>query len=932
MPITLANASFRYVMSEGGENLHFIDRATGIDYAERSPCASVKKEGADHPVTSASCKGDLLTLEFGAVGASAVVRTKIEPRYLVLEVVAFTGTDVEELTFANVALRLTGTLRDPFAACALALNLRTNVHELPGPMSRLRAMCYPQFGFAGAATAIIACPIGAMRSVMQEVVSASPDLPHSPIGGPWALDADVNRGSYLFNFENLSEATVDGWIGLARSLGINQIDFHGGTSFRFGDCFPNPETYPEGFASLKRVIDRLHGAGIKAGLHTYAFFIDKKCPWVTPVPDPRLAKDATFTLKARVSANSGEVPVAESMERMSAVTGFFVRNSNTVQIDDELITYEAVAKDGRHAFLKCTRGANGTKPMGHKPGAKVHHLKECFGLFVPDPETTLFGEVAQRAADAFNECGFDMTYMDALDGEDILGGGENAWHYGSRYVFEFFRRIKRPALFEASTFHHHLWFVRSRIGAWDHPSRSHKKFIDIHVAANEQQKRMFLPTHLGWWAIKVDQGHQSDPTFADDIEYLCCKALGTDSGFSIMGINPGNVDRPIYRRLSAITQRYEELRHGKRFDESVKAKLREPGAGFTLVQKDDGGWTFAPVHHDRHRVEGLDGWSGRWTVQNPFHRQPARLRIEALRSAEPYDSPEAIEIADFSDPSSFADREAAEGIVAELAATRDERHPDWACGRYAARNTRSLAESSAQEAKFSPTEHGVREPGKTEPLWAKAGRAFDPPLDLSGHEALGVWICGDGRGEVLNFQLRCPEHVVAGIGEHYVLVDFTGWRYVTLIEPEGERADRYAWPYSGHVYSIYREGITYGQIRSLSLWYNDVRPGMSVSCTISPIHALPLVKAKLENPTISSAGKRIVFPVEMESGWYLEYNSFEDCILYNGQGDPVQNVTPQGEAPLLAERDNEVRFSCETHDGVIPRAYVTVMSRGNALT
>ena len=39
------------------------------------------------------------------------------------------------------------------------------------------------------------------------------------------------------------------------------------------------------------------GLGIAAGLHTYAFFIAKDCPWVTPVPDPaRRAPCAVFRL------------------------------------------------------------------------------------------------------------------------------------------------------------------------------------------------------------------------------------------------------------------------------------------------------------------------------------------------------------------------------------------------------------------------------------------------------------------------------------------------------------------------------------------------------------------------------------------------------------------------------------------------------------
>ena len=61
------------------------------------------------------------------------------------------------------------------------------------------------------------------------------------------------------------------------------------------------------------------------------------------------------------------------------------------------------------------------------------------------------------------------------------------------------------------------------MGAWDHPSRSHKRFIDIHCQANAALRRQFLPGHLGWWAVKTWTGPQGEPTFADDIEYLCGK-------------------------------------------------------------------------------------------------------------------------------------------------------------------------------------------------------------------------------------------------------------------------------------------------------------------------------------------------------------------------------------------------------------------------
>ena len=224
---------------------------------------------------------------------------------------------------------------------------------------------------------------------------------------------------------------------------------------------------------------------------------------------------------------------------------------------DELITYTGVRTEAPWGFTGCERGAHGTKASAHGGGAEVGHLKECFGLFVPDPETTLFGEVAGKAAETANTCGFDMTYMDALDGEDILGGGEWGWHYGSKYVFEFYDRVDHPVLFEASTFHHHIWWVRSRYGAWDYPFRSDKRFIDTHVESNRGAARMFLPANLGWWSIKTWNGVNFEPSFRDNIEYLCCKALGSDTGLSIMGINPETMKRAVFKRLGGIISTYE---------------------------------------------------------------------------------------------------------------------------------------------------------------------------------------------------------------------------------------------------------------------------------------------------------------------------------------------------------------------------------------
>ncbi len=903
---------FRCEIADDGGNLHFVDKQSGKDYAAaaaQSRFARVRKAGREHPASAVRASAGRLSVTFGDSGVRAVLQATTHEHYLVLEVVGVEGDGVEELVFVDVPLSLRGALDEPFAACALALNLKTNVAELPRVGSRLRAMCYPRFGMVGAQVALVACPQAVFRETLQDAVLEAPELPHSPLGGPWALGQRMNQGSYLFNFDGITEKNAPDWIKLVLSLGMDQIDFHGGHSFRFGDCRPNPSLYPQGYADLKKAIDKLHDAGIAAGLHTYAFFIAKDCPWVTPVPDPRLASDAVFLLAEDLPPQANTVRVAESTEKMSAITGFFVRNSVTLRIDNELITYTGASKQSPFGFTGCQRGACGTKVAAHAKGAKVHHLKECFGLFVPDPDSTLFTEVAAKTAETFNACGFDMIYFDALDGEDILGGGENAWHYGSMFVFEVFKRLKKPVLMEMSTFHHHLWFVRSRYCAWDHPTRSHKKFIDMHCADNENNRRMLMPGELGWWALKSWSGPQGEPTFSDDIEYLMAKALATDTGFALMGIDPRTATSvPALPGLAAIVKRYEDLRHSGKVPEPIKAQLRVPGAEFTLVGGLPGTWQFVPVDYAKHRVEDAAGPSNTWRSVNKFDPQPLRLRIEALMGAAGYDSAGSVTVIEFQSPNEFPDRASQSGVSAEIKPSQDLVKTGKTSGFFTATSTHT-----------TPTA-----------AWTKVEKRFSPPLNLSAQQALGLWIHGDGQGQMLNVQLRSPSHVVAGIGDHYIPVDFTGWRYFELIEPEGARHAQYQWPY-GDIYSIYRESVSFAHVESLSLWYNNLSPGKKATCYLSPIKAVPLMPTKLIRPSIAVGGTTLTLPVEIESGQYLELQGPTDCKLHGPQGQMLRDVKPEGQVPILASGANEVRFQCGSPPGLRARAYVTVITQGKPL-
>lgn len=915
---TIETSHLTWVFGADAVTHRFADRVSGTDFrspAATQPFARILQEGAWKPGTSAQLENGRITLVFGA-DARAVLEIQGHGEYFTAEVLSLEGKGVTELVFLDVPLTLTPTPEDAFACTALALNLETNVPALPGPANRIEAHAYARFGFKGAKVAIAACPSARMRELLKVVVrEAGPDVPQSDIGGPWAWDAEINRGSYLFDFGTLTEETVDSWIACVQSLGMNQIDFHTGTSLRFGDFTPNPKLFPKGRESVKAVIDKLHAAGISAGLHTYAFFIAKDSPYITPVPDPRLGKDAEFTLASDLSAEATETPVLESTEKMSALTGFFVQNSATLQIEDELIEYKQVRKTEPYGFVECKRGACGTKVSAHPRGAKVHHLRECFGLFTPGAESTLLAEVAANTADTFNDCGFDMIYQDALDGEGVLAGGEWGWYYGSKFVFEIAKRLKRPALFEMSTFHHHLWYVRARMGAWDACLRDHKRYVDVHVTSNQSMWNTYLPMNLGWWAVKTwEEGPwvtQIEPTFPEDIEYLMAKGLANGMGFSLMGVNPDTITKtPAFQRLAPIFREYETLRHAHSVPESIQARLREPRACFTLTHGSQGEAKFAPVDVLKHKVSGLEENASRWTLNNRFEAQPLRVRIEALMMVQPFGVPEGAVADDFQGTAPVI--HTAEGVTASFSAEDlPEGAPDGAGPwlRYRASSQRAEA------------------PG----AWSQVERSFEPPKNWAGTPGVGLWVKGDGQAALLNVQLRSPEHTVyRGFGDHYIKLDFTGWRYFELVEPDSDRIEDHQWPYSG-AYGIYREFVDFNEVSSLSFWYNDLPPGKESSCVLSAPRVLPLVKGKIIRPSLKTGEVSMRFPVEIESGQYLEYNGTGPAVVYGIKGEKLQEVTLEGNVPVLGPGENTLEFQCENAGGIRPRARVTVLVQGAPL-
>ena len=948
MTIRIKNRHFEWRINDNGTNAGFYDIATGQDHliaSPVSPAAYILKNGWRADATKARMDDGVIEYTFGRNVAKAKIRARVEDDYVVFTVLSVEG-DVDELDFINIPTDLKDIADEPFSATSIALGLKSNVEDLPGPQSFLWTAAYKRFGFEGAETGLVACSFAEMREALKAMVGAALGVPHSPNCGPWAMDSKLPTYSNIMNAP--TPQNVDEWIDLCHRLGLKAIEFNG--TLDYGSYRPRPDIFPNGYEDVRKLVKRFNDAGIVCGLHTMSFSIAKNCTWVTPVPDPRLAKEGTYTLASNLTTDMTDIPLVEDPSDLPPRIDYFIRRSMTLQIDDELIEYTAIKTEAPYAVLKCKRGACGTEPATHMEGAPVYHLKECWGCFVPDGETSLFTEVADKISTAVNECGFDFVYLDGLDGAHVIGGEDARWHYGAKFTFEVFRGLKRPIMMEMATFHHHLWYVRSCMQAWDHAVRDHKTFTDLHAYSNGFARKMFLPLHLGWVGLFPWCGQQNDPTFWDGVEYLWSKALATDAHLTLQMVTPHSLSNGAWlRELAPRIWTYEELRRVKYFDETIKARLAKAGDEFRLCQNGDG-WGFEPIQAERHQIDDLESRSNIWNFTNKFATQPLALRIQSLPTLAEYDAEDAIELIDFKavdddGNTSFIDPgdkitirnsgklyiypSAAPGMTGGIKAVESD-GPVKNGGLFSVSRSYSdgLVLSSSLDDRYSLYDHFERMFKEREASWLYRHIDFEEK-DLSKHQGFGLWIKGDGKGEVLDFAPICKTHGI--YSQHYfVTIDFTGWRYVELLTPSTAEYEKQSWPFALGGYTLYRGQFNYARTLGFDIWCGGVAKGDTVECLLSPIKALPQIPQPIVNPVIAISGRQIVFPVSLEAGQYLEYYGGQTAKLYAGNGDLLCEVKPEGVLPEIAAGENTVSFQCQA-EKQRPHARVTLFTKNGAL-
>ena len=909
-PVVLENAFVRMVFSGGAGLTEFIDRRSGKNHAADStaPVFLAERGGSRVPAVQVEwIDAHSLLVHFADPAVTAMLRVMVYPHYFTLGVARLTGIGVDRLQLCRLTLDLRESIGqllnvawgEGFGACVLALNDRTHSYGGRYSGAALEARAYEEFGIEGAKIAVIGGPQECLLDIIEEV-QMEQGLPHLTVDGTWVKRSPGRFYSYLMT-HGLTEANVDEVIEFAKG-GFGCIEilnwWHSTPTYEV-----SKHLFPSGLEGLKRCADKIHAAGMHVGLHAMQGMVGwggvgMHDPYVYPKADPRLYQDRHATLADAVGPESKEIRVAGSLDEWPASGDLFLAG--------ELARYARRTED---TLVECTRGLHGTTKSGQTAGTHVGHLVNCFDLwghciYAPDVNSTMMDEICDNLARVFNAVDADMSYFDG--GEEIACQPPR-WRNQGRIALGVMSRLRRPVVLEGNALYTNL--------SWHVITRGSPSYDPIYFGRNEYTLRFkgqnparwgrdLLTGDVGWFAPHT-QSPSTDAVTPDEVELLCLKALGGDAPISFQVSAENLYANKRMPEMLRIIRLCDELKRSRTFCDEVRRALMTPMARHQLDVADQGRCSVRPLQFGPPQLVSPDRpEDAQFMVRNPFAAQSPWLRIRARTGLAHHGAADNIVLADFGTGICLKpDGSSSPNLVPSIGAS-DQTTPDGsACVVYRAENNSG----------------NVSE-------WCRAGMTFDSALNLLQHRRIGLWLHSDGKGGILNVQLVNTY----GYREHYIDLDYTGWAYHELSQPETARYYDYRWPYN--MSAVMYRRFLYHEVIGINLCYNALPAGARVECLVGRIEALREYDVLLEDPELEVAGSEVVFPATLKPDEYLEVDWAGACRHFEPNGGLLRLVKPEGKLEL-APGEHPVRFSCRpgTSEGTSPQAEITVAVRGDAL-
>jgi hypothetical protein len=482
---------------------------------------------------------------------------------------------------------------------------------------RYLAPAYGDGGVIGSKIALFACPAAQALETIGAIEVAE-GLPHPMFDGVWAKVATNANCSYLI--VDFSEETIDRAIEMTRRAGLMYL-YHSSPFETWGHFKLKASLFPNGWDGLRTCVEKARKASVRIGIHTLSNFITPNDPYVTPKPDPRLARIGSSALTTNVDALQKEIPV-ESPEVFRKQTAM-----NTVVIGDELIHYGSVSAEAPWRLLDCQRGAWGTHATAHAGGDPAAKLMDHdYKVFLTDAEFSQ--EVARNLAKVCNHAGTLQISLDGLEGNWSTGMGQYGRTLFTKAWYDALLPELRGQINDASNPGHFNWHIYTRMN-WGEPwYAGFRESQTLYRFKNQLHfERNLMPHMLGWFALRPD-------TSIEDAEWLLARAAGFEAGFALatslassaqLAADANSLDAAkrfgaILAILEAVKQ-WETARMAGAFPAEVKAALRDNAREFHLEPASEGRWNLYAVHSERFTHDAAQGEATRSTFQNPHAAQ-----------------------------------------------------------------------------------------------------------------------------------------------------------------------------------------------------------------------------------------------------------------------------------------------------------------------
>ena len=897
--ITLENEVLRVRLSAAGVVREFLSKPLGKDFAVATTpvrVLTVARNGTVMPLYSLSRAGDLITARFLDPEVTVTLRVVPRPQHLLFEVTGVEPADVESLILEfpvrrlqTVAGAFNATYDDEFGVCffGTTVNVTNRPRSHGKEVQSLGALCTAKHGLVGAKMALVAAPFGQFNAAIMEAERAN-GLPCPQLEGKWARFSEPVRRSYLFMVD-ASEQSIDKTIEYAKIAKFGTIIFlKDNWLANHGHYDINTANFPEGRASLKRAVKKIHDAGFGAGVHVFGPSISPNDPYVTPRPDDRLAYVVCPPLAADLDAAATTIALTAEPRLPPKTPPTGPSPQQYLRLGDEIIRVGELEAGPPWRFVRCLRGAFGTQAAAHPAGAAAKGMPMLWGFFLVDPDSTLADEVTSRFAEVVNEIDFDMVYFDASDG--IQDAQMDRWYYLNKMHLGYYSKFRKDVLYQTSngTGSDICWHLIPRSASADGHGDL-KGYLDDRLPGMLGMAANYTRSDVGWYYMFKE-------VRPDQIEYVCAKTIGIDGSISIETSLESMEAHPQGRQMLEMIGRYEQCRLARFFPDKVREKLKVPQKDFKLFEDGKGGWTLSRAAYEEPRfVDLLDGQQNVWTITND---QPVacRLGVEVTRGAKEaptadYNDPKALTIETFDDLGGYA---ASERNLYEKFVQGGDRVVTPG-GVVRAGVTLSFAAGS-EEAKVGPrcAVFSAVNAGGPE-AWGGIGRRFDKPLDLSAHKALALWIYGDGGGEMIRFQLWDTK------GQHanwLPVMSYKGWRLHVFPLADAPKFD-------------------WASVDYLLFYFNSIPAQASVRVRFDDLRALPalLPLRPLSTPSFAIGAARVAYDVTLQPRQGLTDEGPGGVRFWPGSMQPSAPVTVTGAALELQPGVNTVTFSCDTSQG-----------------